>query len=105
MLQASGAGKVKIGHKVIIRFDNYPYMEYGTVSGHISSISLVPNNEYYSAEVKLDSSQLVTSYDLTLNFQQNMPGIAEIITNQRSLLNRISDPFRSALKRQKEMKE
>jgi HlyD family secretion protein len=103
-LPAIGAGKVKEGHKVIIHFDNYPYLEYGTVSGTVSSISLVPNNELYSAEINLDSARLITNYNVNLNFQQNMPGNAEIITNSRSLLSRILDPFRSAIHRQQAIK-
>jgi hypothetical protein len=99
-LPATGVGKVKEGFKVIIRFDNYPFMEFGTISGKISSISTVPTNEIYALEVKLDNAQLITSYNIPLNFQQNMPGMAEIITNQRTLLNRILDPFRSAYRTQ-----
>jgi multidrug resistance efflux pump len=105
LLPAAGAGKVKEGFKVIIRFDNYPYMEFGTISGIISSISLVPNNEVYSAEIKLDNNQLVTNYNISLTFQQNMPGIAEIITNQRTLLERIFDPFRSAYRKQQNIRD
>jgi len=44
---------------------------------------------------------LITNYNIALAFQQNMPGVAEIITDQRSLLIRIIDPFRSAILRQK----
>jgi HlyD family secretion protein len=100
-LSAKGAGKISEGHRVIIRFDNFPFMEFGTISGTISSISLVPNNEQYSAEVKLDSSRLITNYNILLEFQQNMPGSAVIITEDRSLLNRIFAPFKSAMKIQK----
>lgn len=104
LLPATGAGKVKEGFKVIIRFDNYPFMEYGTISGTISSISLVPNDELYSAQVKLDNNEFITNYNIPLNFQQNMPGMAEIITNQRTLLERIFDPFHSAYQNQKEIR-
>lgn len=103
-LSAVGAGKVKEGNRVIIRFDNYPFMEFGTIGGNISSISLVPNNEYYSAEIALDSNILVSNYNITLDFQQNMPGIAEIITDERSLLNRIIDPFKSKIRKQRAYK-
>ena len=101
MLSAKGVGKVKEGYKVVIRFDNYPYLEFGTVTGTITSISLVPIDDLYAAEFRLDSGRLITNYNMNLSFQQNMPGIAEIITEQRSLLVRILDPFRSAILRQK----
>jgi HlyD family secretion protein len=99
-LSAIGAGKIKEGHRVIIQFDNYPYMEFGTVEGSIKSISLVPNDEIYNAEIQLDSSVLITNYGQRLEFQHNMPGIAEIVTDERSLLERIVDPFKSAFKKQ-----
>jgi multidrug efflux pump subunit AcrA (membrane-fusion protein) len=102
-IPAAGSGKVKEGHRVVIRLDNYPYLEYGTVSGHISSLSLVPNNEAYSAEIRLDSSGLTTNYNILLKFQQNMSGNAAIITNNRNMLDRIVDPFRSAVNRQRVM--
>jgi len=101
MLSAKGAGKVKEGHSAVIRFDNYPYLEFGTITGKIKSISLVPNDESYAVEIRLDSMRLITNYNIALAFQQNMPGVAEIITDQRSLLIRIIDPFRSAILRQK----
>jgi len=99
-LSANGVGKVAEGHRVLIRFDNYPYLEYGAVYGTITSISLVPNKEQYSAEVKLDSSRLVTNYNRVLNFRQNMPGTAEIITENRTLLERIFAPLKSAIRNQ-----
>ena len=105
MLSAKGAGKVKEGYSAVIRFDNYPYMEFGTVTGKINSISLVPNNELYAVEIRLDSSKIITNYNIILTFQQNMPGTAEIITDKRSLLIRIIDPFRAAFFRQKMMRE
>ncbi|MBE0653664.1 MAG: HlyD family efflux transporter periplasmic adaptor subunit, partial [Bacteroidales bacterium] len=39
-LQLQGAGKVRTGQEVKIKFDNFPYMEYGTVTGFVKSISL-----------------------------------------------------------------
>jgi len=101
MLSAKGAGKVNEGHRVVIQFDNYPYLEFGTVTGKIASISLVPTDELYAVEIRLDSTKLITNYNTVLSFQQNMPGTAEIITDQRSLLVRLIDPFRSAILRQK----
>jgi multidrug resistance efflux pump len=100
-IPAAGSGKVKEGHRVLIRLDNYPYMEYGTVGGRIASLSLVPNNEVIIAEIQLDSASLVSNYNVILNFQQNMSGSAEIITNNRNMFERIIDPFRSAVYRQR----
>jgi HlyD family secretion protein len=103
-LSAKGAGKIKEGHRVIIQFDNYPYMEFGTVEGSIKSISLVPNDELYTAEIRLDSSELITNYNQHLEFQHNMPGFAEVVTDERSILERIVAPFKSAFKKQQNFK-
>ena len=45
LLPASGAGKVEKASPVIIKLDNYPYMEYGSVDGLVNSISLVTKAE------------------------------------------------------------
>ena len=37
-----GAGKVEVGQCVNIKFDNYPYMEYGMVKDTIRTMALVP---------------------------------------------------------------
>ncbi|MDR0505267.1 MAG: hypothetical protein LBH32_00395 [Dysgonamonadaceae bacterium] len=41
LLPASGAGKVKIGDKVAIKLENYPYKEFGYIEGKVKSLSLV----------------------------------------------------------------
>lgn len=45
LLPASGAGKVKQNSKVVIKLENYPYMEYGYIEGYVSSISLVTQTQ------------------------------------------------------------
>lgn len=99
-LSIQGAGKVKTGQRVNIKFENYPYMEFGMVQGVISSISLVPNQSYYTAEVTLPSG-MVTNYGNTIEFKQNMPGTAEIITENMSILRKITYPMKSVFKEQK----
>lgn len=96
-VQPSGVGKIMKNNKVIIQFDNYPYLEYGVVTGKIESISLAPENGTYSAMVAIDSLELVTNYNNRLNFSQNMQGNAEIITESRTLFDRIFAPVKSAI--------
>jgi multidrug resistance efflux pump len=88
------SGKVKKGHKVNIKFDNFPYMEYGMVRGQIESISLVPADNIYSVEVSLPDS-LRTNYGNLIPFQQEMQGAAEIITEDARLIERITNPLRN----------
>lgn len=98
LLPSIGAGKVKQGQNVIVRFDRYPYMEFGLVTGVVNSISLVPEESNYYVEVGF-SNGLTTSYNRDLEFTQEMTGQAEIITETRSFLVRIITPLKSMLNR------
>jgi HlyD family secretion protein len=93
-LQIQGSGKVKVGQKVNIKFANYPYMEYGMVEGRVEKISEVPNDNYYSCEVNLPNG-LVTNYGTKLDFNHEISGTAEIITEDRRLIQRLFDPIKS----------
>ena len=92
-LSMKGSGKVKPGQEVNIKFDGYPYLEYGMVNGIVRSKSLVPYNELYVVDVELPYG-LKTFYDKELAFTQNMSGTAEIITDDMRLIERIIYPFR-----------
>lgn len=48
-----GSGKVKIGQRVNIKLQNYPYLEYGILNAEITSISRVPENDKYSLQLRL----------------------------------------------------
>jgi len=96
-LPVKGAGKVAIGQKVNIRFENFPYMEYGYLKGKVKNISLMPSNENYIVEVELPQD-MKTNYDIQLNFSQEMKGSAEIITEDLRLIQRFFNPLKSLLK-------
>jgi len=70
------------------------------VRGFVRDISLVPANNVYNVEVSLPDS-LKTNYNTELPFNQEMQGMAEIITNDRRLLERIVTPLKSIIRRQK----
>lgn len=96
-LPISGSGKVHLGQKVMIRLDNFPYLEYGSLTGQVSSISLVPNinnntTAFYVVETKLPK-KLRSSYGQELSFGQELQGTAEIVTNDQRLLTRLIAPL------------
>ncbi len=93
-LPLRGAGKVKPGQRVNIRFDNFPYMEYGVVRGTVKSISLVPSNDSYIAEIALPQN-LETNYHIPLVFSQEMKGDVEIVTEDLRLIQRFFNPLKS----------
>lgn len=103
-LPVEGSGKVEENQKVNIKFSNYPHLQYGMVRGIIRAKSQVPYDELYSVEVELPNG-LITYYGDTIPFNQEMPGRAEIITDDRKLLERITSPIRSVLTEQREARE
>lgn len=90
------SGKVKVGQKVNIRFENYPYMEFGMVTGYVEKISIVPADNTYAVDVSFPNG-LRTNYQVELPFTQKMRGKAEIITQDTRLLTRIIRPLRSLI--------
>jgi len=87
------SGKVKKGQSVNIKLSGYPYLQYGMVRGIVKSKSLVPAGDTYVIEIELPDG-LSTLYGTKLDFTQNMQGTAEIITENIRLLQKIVNPFR-----------
>ncbi len=103
LLPLQGAGKVKVGQTVNVKFDNYPYMEYGMVKVTIRDISLVPvevkeGEKAYLLEVEFPE-KLATTYHKELRFSQEMTGTAEIITEDLRLLDKFTNPIKSVVER------
>jgi HlyD family secretion protein len=92
-LKMERSGKVKIGMVVNIKLSGYPYLQYGMVRGIVKSKSLVPSGDAYVIEIELPDG-LKTLYGTNLEFTQNMQGTAEIITENIRLLQKIVNPFR-----------
>jgi HlyD family secretion protein len=95
---SQNTGKIQPGQKVNIKIQGYPYMEYGTLMGIVSSISLIANENIYIVEINLPQG-LTTNTEHTLSFTGELTGEAEIITDDRSLANRIILPLEYLLKR------
>jgi len=97
LLPIQRSGKVKTGQRVIIRFANFPDQEFGIVNGTVSSISLVPVENYYQIEIALPEG-LTTNYRKTLPVSFEMKATAEIVTEDISLLERLFMPIRKIIK-------
>jgi len=84
-----GSGNVEEGQEVVIKFDNYPFHEYGLIEGQVKRKSDIPQeNNTYKLEVELMNG-LRTSKGRELQFNQGMQGSAEIITKERRFLYRL----------------
>ena len=81
------SGKVKIGQKILIKLASYPYQEYGQIESRVDAISLVPRENMYTVETQLPNP-LKTSFNKTLNFDQEMQGKADIVTEDMRLIER-----------------
>jgi multidrug resistance efflux pump len=96
---AQNSGKLKIGQKVNIRLTNYPDREFGVIEGKLKTISLTPDKEgNLLLDIELPNG-LQTSYKKHVNFQQEMTGTADIITEDLRLLERLLYQFRDIFRR------
>ena len=82
------SGKVKVGQKVIISLFNYPSNEFGKLKGTVEEISIMPNESTYRVKVKL-ARVLITSYQKEIAYKPEMGGVAEIITEDLRLIERV----------------
>jgi multidrug resistance efflux pump len=83
------SGKIKVGQDVNIKLSSYPENEFGILKGKIKEISLIPNNEgLYLIDVEL-SKNLITTHGKEIKFKQEMQGVAEIITEDLRLIERV----------------
>ena len=94
-VKEGGAGKIRQGQAVRIRMDDYPYKEFGVVSGSVQSVSTVARGGGYLVQVDVPWP-LRSSYGRDLRFRQEMAGQASIVTADQSVLGRIFAEIRRA---------
>lgn len=90
------AGKVHQGQEVNLKFVDFPSHEFGMVVTNLEGLSEVPDSAYVGTVLLPDT--LVTNYGKQLPFKQNMQGVAEIITEDISLAERLVYPLKAILK-------
>ena len=82
-------GKLKVGQRAIVRLSGFSEQEYGILEGIVTFVSPVPNaDEKYVVEISLPNG-LKTSSGKTLPMIESMNGTADIVTKERSLLERL----------------
>ena len=87
-------GKVKKGQQVIIKFNGYPYQEFGMVEGKVDFLSEIPiRDSVFQARITLPNG-LLTNYRKRLIYKNGMTATAEIITEDMRLIERFFYNFR-----------
>ena len=91
-------GKVKPGQKVLLKFQAYPYEQYGSVVGKIDYINTTPSDSGYLAKVILPDG-LITNYKKSLQYRNGLFAQADIVTEDMRLLERFYYNIAKQLKR------
>ena len=97
IMPVNNSVKVEEGQKVTVKLDDYAYKEYGMLVGKITSISLMPRNQFYSAEVEFPN-HLETTYKKSIKLKAQMSGEASIITKEQSVLDKVFFQFKNVMK-------
>lgn len=80
-------GKIKIGQDVLLKFQSYPFQEYGAVKGKIDFVSNISTDSGYLAKVSLPKG-LSTNYNRQVQYRDGLLAQGEIITQDLRLLQR-----------------
>lgn len=87
VIPQSNFGKVAVGQLVLLKFQSYPFQEYGSVQGKIEFISHIPSDSGYLAKVGLTKG-LITNHKKQIQYRDGLLANAEIITHDMRLLER-----------------
>ncbi|MDZ8260551.1 HlyD family efflux transporter periplasmic adaptor subunit [Nostoc sp. ChiQUE01b] len=99
------SGFLKVGMPVKVKFDAYPFQEYGIVPGKVtwispdSKVSQTPqgNIETYELEITLDQ-QYVQNGNKRIPLGAGQTANAEVIIRQRRVIDFVLDPFKKLKK-------
>lgn len=80
-------GKLDTGLSVQLRFDGYPYQEWGGVEGELSYISSIPSDSGFLGNITLTHG-LVTNNHRPIPYKNGLKSQAVIITKNMRLLER-----------------
>ncbi|HRD81571.1 MAG TPA: HlyD family efflux transporter periplasmic adaptor subunit [Saprospiraceae bacterium] len=84
---AKGMGKSAVGQKVVLKLDDYPFQEFGTVEGRVLSMTPSSDVKTYRLTVALPKG-LHSSYSRNLTYNSELVGTAEVITEDIRLFER-----------------
>lgn len=95
-MDSKGIGKIELGQKATVYFNNYPSVEYGTLTAEVKKIARIPTENKY--EVILDLPQeWKTNYGIVIPKQQKMGANIAVQTKEYTLLERVFSGFLDVL--------
>jgi hemolysin D len=104
-MPSSESGFLKKGMPVKLKFDAYPFQEYGVMPGRVAWVSpdskeeetIQGKTEYFELEVALDKPYL-QSGNKKITITPGQSATAEVIVRQRRIIDFILDPFKQLQK-------
>jgi HlyD family secretion protein len=81
-------GKIDTGQKVQLRFEAYPYQEFGSIEASLDYVSTIPSDSGFLATAHFTNG-LITNYNTPLQYKSGLKAEAIIITANMRLLERI----------------
>jgi HlyD family secretion protein len=100
-IPSSESGFLRVGMPVKLKFDAYPFQDYGIVAAHISWIA--PNStitqtaqgdvETFELEITLEQ-HCIPAHDQCVELTPGQSATAEVIVRQRRIIDFVLDPFK-----------
>ncbi|MCG2612718.1 HlyD family secretion protein [Terrimonas sp. NA20] len=89
-----GFGKIKKGQQVIVKIDGFPSEEFGLLTATINYVSLIPNRtDSFALKASLPNG-LHTNYGKEIFFNNSLSAQADIVTDERRLIELFFDQLR-----------
>ncbi|AFZ36750.1 response regulator receiver protein [Stanieria cyanosphaera PCC 7437] len=104
-IDSSESGFLKVGLPVNLKFDAYPFQDYGVIPGRLIWISpdsrlgqnqpeqASTQTEFFELEIELERT-LISTGDRLIQLTPGQTATAEIIIRQRRVIDLILDPFK-----------
>ncbi|BAY11134.1 HlyD family efflux transporter periplasmic adaptor subunit [Calothrix sp. NIES-2098] len=98
VLPTREAGFIKIGNTAKVKFDAYPYQDYGVITGKVISISSDSKPDpqlgaVYRVGISLDRNYVQTHHQI-VKFKAGQTGHAEIVIRRRRIADILLEPIR-----------
>lgn len=98
ILPQSNFGKVHVDQVVQLRFDAYPYSEFGLVIGNLEYISEIATDSGFIAHINLPKG-LITTQNKSVSYHNGLKAEARVVTRDVSLFERFFYNFKASINR------